>query len=162
MVIFNELFQTVRFLKWYLHFDTPSCFCLMKASVLSSGYTKSVRAFNGRTGPLAWRKTMRGLSGARTTLSRLSANGLFYGQAGDSCPCCLSVMGILEMPSFFTLLPEPPAVHLSVGFAVFAPCGHAVRPSVGLVFICQPVRQPSCSTLLLPEQAESVLTEEVP
>ena len=54
----------------------------MKASVLSSGYTKSVRAFNGRTGPLAWRKTMRGLSGAGTTLSRLSANGLFYGQAG--------------------------------------------------------------------------------
>ena len=50
----------------------------------------------------------------------------------------------------------------SVGFAVLAPCGHAVRPSVGLVFICQPVRQPSCSTLLLPEQAESVLAEEVP
>ena len=24
MVFFNELFQTVRLLKWYLHFDTPS------------------------------------------------------------------------------------------------------------------------------------------
>ena len=24
MVIFNELFQTVRLSKWYLHFDTPS------------------------------------------------------------------------------------------------------------------------------------------
>ena len=29
--IFNELFQTVRFSKWYLHFDTPSCFCLMNS-----------------------------------------------------------------------------------------------------------------------------------
>ena len=81
---------------------------------------------------------------------------------GGQLSLLLSVMGIWGMPSFFTLLPEPPAVHLSVGFAVLAPCGHAVRPSVGLVFICQPVRQPSCSTLLLPEQAESVLAEEVP
>ena len=24
MVFFNELFQTVRLSKWYLHFDTPS------------------------------------------------------------------------------------------------------------------------------------------
>ena len=24
MVFLNELFQTVRLLKWYLHFDTPS------------------------------------------------------------------------------------------------------------------------------------------
>ncbi|EGC20762.1 hypothetical protein HMPREF9141_0666 [Prevotella multiformis DSM 16608] len=24
MVLFNELFQTVRLSKWYLHFDTPS------------------------------------------------------------------------------------------------------------------------------------------
>ena len=24
MVIFNELFQTVRLSKWYMHFDTPS------------------------------------------------------------------------------------------------------------------------------------------
>ena len=23
MVIFNELFQTVRLSKWYMHFDTP-------------------------------------------------------------------------------------------------------------------------------------------
>jgi len=26
MVFFNELFQTVRLSKWYLHFDTPSFF----------------------------------------------------------------------------------------------------------------------------------------
>ena len=25
MVIFNELFQTVRLSKWYIYFDTPSC-----------------------------------------------------------------------------------------------------------------------------------------
>ena len=28
MVFFNELFQTVRLSKWYLHFDTPSFFQL--------------------------------------------------------------------------------------------------------------------------------------
>ena len=30
MVFFNELFQTVRLSKWYLHFDTPSFRLLRK------------------------------------------------------------------------------------------------------------------------------------
>ena len=36
MVIFNELFQTVRLSKWYLHFDTSSYSILAKG--LYGGY----------------------------------------------------------------------------------------------------------------------------